>query len=133
MVLVRSRRMGSKMAIGTGLLAGILVGGAAFAAAVALLPPPPAPVIATPSPLVVPSTPLAPTAAPSASASAVPSASPAVEPSPTPSTPASGSQTFGIGGQATNLRLENAGGGSVGLLDLRRKPAWVNFPAWAPC
>jgi thiol-disulfide isomerase/thioredoxin len=133
MVLVRSPHMGSRFAIGTGLLAGILVGGLAIGAAVALLPPPTAPVIATPSPLAVANPTPAPTATPSPTASAAPSASPSAVTSPTQSASASGVQDFGIGQVAPNLKLPKAGGGTVNLLALRGKPVWVNFMAtWCP-
>ena len=129
MVLVRSWHMGSKLAIGTGLLAGILVGGLAVGAAVALLPPPPAPVIATPSPLVAATPTPAPTAAPSPSVSATPTARPSGAASPTSSGSASGAQSFGIGQSAPNLKLTKAGGGTLNPLDLRGKAVRVNFMA----
>ena len=133
MVLVRSWHMGTRFAIGTGLLAGILVGGLAVGAAVALLPPPAAPVIATPPPLAVATPTLAPTPSPSPTASAAPSAGPSSASSPTPSPSTSAVQNFGIGQLAPDLKLAKAGGGTLNLLALRGKPVWINFMAtWCP-
>ena len=121
--------MGSKLAIATGLLAGILVGGLALGGAVALLPPPSPPAVPTPSPLVLASPTASPTVAPVAPS---PSAPPVASPSASPSATAS-AQNFGIGTLAPDLKLTRVGGGTVDLLALRGKPVWVNFMAtWCP-
>lgn len=126
MVLVRSWRMGSRLAVATGLLAGLLVGGLAVGGAVALLPPPPAPTIPAPSPIVV----ATPQASSSPSAAPEPVASPSASPTPSPTPTA---QAFGIGQLAPDLKLARAGGGTLNLLSLRGKPVWVNFMAtWCP-
>ncbi len=133
MVLVRSCRMGSRLAIASGLLAGILVGGLAVGGAVALLPPAPAPVVPTPSPLVIPTASPSPAVAPSITPSAAASPSAPAAASPSASASASTSQIFGIGQAAPSLRVAKLGGGTISLADLRGKPVWVNFMAtWCP-
>ena len=123
--------MGSKLAIGAGLLAGILAGGLAIGAAVALLPPLPDPVLATPAPApsaagpspVATASPATPSvSAPAPSASGVPSAA--------PSAPAG--TGFGIGQPSPGLKIAKLGGGTIDLAALRGRPVWVNFMA-TPC
>jgi thiol-disulfide isomerase/thioredoxin len=127
--------MGSRLAIGAGLVAGILVGGLLVGGAVALLPPPPVPVVPTLSPLALatPSPTPSPSPSPAAPATASPTASPTATMSPAASPSPSGSVDFGIGKPAPSLRLAKAGGGTLDLAALRGKPVWVNFMAtWCP-
>lgn len=150
-VLVRSREMGSKVAIASGLLAGIVAGGALVGAIVVYAPiPTPAPVVtaspspsagagasparpsasAVVSPSVVPSASGSPAASGSPSASGSASASPASSPSSSASTDL---DAFGVGKPAPPLSVPRLGGGIVDLASLRGKPVWVNFMAtWCP-
>ncbi len=125
------------MAIATGLLAGILVGGLALGAAVVLLPPPSAPEATIASPgaggAPTPSSPgpASPSASLNARPSTVASASSSIA-SASPSGTADG-RDFGIGTVAPGLDLARLGGGTVSLAALRGKPVWVNFMAtWCP-
>lgn len=123
--------MGSKVAIATGLLAGMVVGGALLGAVVVYAP------IATPAPAVTPSPSAAasPSAAPSASVQASPSASASAS-SASPSSSPTASATagaFGVGLPAPPLSVPQLGGGTIDLAALRGKPVWVNFMAtWCP-
>ena len=139
--------MGGKLAITAGLVAGIVVGGAAFAAVLVLTPPPvlapPTTPAASDAPLPVPSAPASSpsTGAPGSvapSASSVPSVSPApasgsASSSPgTASSPAAG-DLFGVGQPAPSLRVGRLGGGEIDLAALKGKPVWVYFMAtWCP-
>lgn len=137
--------MGTKLAIGAGLLAGIIAGGALVGAAVALLPAPPVPVLPTPSPIPTPAPSPIPTPAPSPSPTPTPapSATPAPsngatasgdiasgEPSPVES-PAASEGVIGVvvGQPAPDLRLPKLGGGTIDLAAYKGQPVWVAFIA----
>lgn len=109
--------MSPRVAIVTGLLAGVVAAIALLGGILALAPEPvaeatpvPSVPIATPTPAATPVT----TVAPSATGSVAPSAS------------ATGG-LFGVGLPAPPLVVPQVGGGTIDLANLRGQPVWVNF------
>jgi len=140
--------MGGRLAVATGLLSGIVVGGALLGGIFVFAPGPVAP---TASPPPVATSPAPTAGAPSAAAPSTPSGSPpspstppSAPPSTSPSTPPSGGPSpassgtaggtgFGVGEAAPSLAVEQLGGGRIDLANLRGQPVWVNFMAtWCP-
>jgi len=111
--------MTSRSAVVLGLLAGALTAAAVFVVLVAALPDG----TAVPTPTPPPTVSAAPSASPGSSASASPSASPG----------SSGDEAFMVGQVAPALVVEQLGGGTIDLTNLKGKPVWINFMAtWCP-
>jgi thiol-disulfide isomerase/thioredoxin len=117
--------MSRRLAVGAGLVAGVLVAGLVVGAIVVLVPPPSATI---PSPSPSPSPDPDPSPGPSGPPGASPTASPPATPRPT--IVATG---FHIGEMAPALVVPQVGGGTIDLEALRGKAVWVNFMAtWCP-
>jgi thiol-disulfide isomerase/thioredoxin len=111
--------MGPRSSVALGLLAGVAVAALVFAVLVAALPETVAMPSPTPSPVV------------SFAPSPTVQGSPGVSPSPTPGS--SADAAFMIGQPAPPLVVEQLGGGTIDLVNLRGKPVWLNFMAtWCP-
>jgi thiol-disulfide isomerase/thioredoxin len=121
--------MPTRAVVALGLLAGLLVGLAAWAAVVAFGP------VARPADTAPPSL-ILPTLRPSANPSGSGPGSATAEASGSGGAHPSGSGAaalFGVGRPAPALRLPQLGGGTLDLAALHGKPVWVNFMAtWCP-
>jgi thiol-disulfide isomerase/thioredoxin len=142
--------MSSRIAVVTGLIAGVAVAGILLVALVAYAPQLSEtlgvgdPIVRLPTPIAAPSSSPRPSATgPTSGASASPTGSDQAEPtdavpseapsgsagSPAPSLRSPRPGTFHVGEPAPALALPLLGGGSVDLASLKGKPVWVNFMA----